>query len=428
VTFAVIGLAFALVPHGSELRMPDGDRVWLEIDIDGKPAVEGWNGFLDAWFDYFDRDGDGILNAEETARMRNAKVGLTRGTGADNPNTLSRAEWKRLCRANFAPVVWRIEPPTPDASRIDAALFRALDADRDGKLSRRELADAPRLLKYFDDDEDDALTPAEILAGSATATPVGESRPSVRLDPWFGAQPGMVARVEIGGGAKPSLRWASKGRWDVAVRAGTSPIDAGETTRFYLGLFSAAAGDKPSVAKADLEGDLGQRALLDLFDAADRDGDGKLTQAELERFLALATRGAMCQTRVTVSDRGRNLFDALDANRDGRLDLRELARAGSIDPDRLPLQVRIDIRRGTASPAFGPVRLARAKDAANKTPAPQKGDVPRWFTAMDRNGDGVVSPREFLGPPEAFRKLDANGDGVIDADEARRAESSRTPD
>jgi hypothetical protein len=40
---------------------------------------------------------------------------------------------------------------------------------------------------------------------------------------------------------------------------------------------------------------------------------------------------------------------------------------------------------------------------------------------MDRNEDGGVSPREFLGPPELFRKLDADGDGVITPEEARRA-------
>jgi hypothetical protein len=40
---------------------------------------------------------------------------------------------------------------------------------------------------------------------------------------------------------------------------------------------------------------------------------------------------------------------------------------------------------------------------------------------MDRNGDGVISPREFLGPPEVFRELDTNGDGVISPQEAARA-------
>jgi hypothetical protein len=41
---------------------------------------------------------------------------------------------------------------------------------------------------------------------------------------------------------------------------------------------------------------------------------------------------------------------------------------------------------------------------------------------MDRNGDGLVSRREFLGPAELFRKLDRDRDGVISIREAIRAD------
>src|SRR5262249_46300347 len=43
---------------------------------------------------------------------------------------------------------------------------------------------------------------------------------------------------------------------------------------------------------------------------------------------------------------------------------------------------------------------------------------PAWFRALDRNRDGIVSVREFLGPPEAFRQLDGDNDGLITAKEA----------
>ena len=53
-------------------------------------------------------------------------------------------------------------------------------------------------------------------------------------------------------------------------------------------------------------------------------------------------------------------------------------------------------------------------------PQPKRIAAPAWFVAMDRNGDGYVSPREFLGPPELFRQLDTDGDGLLSPEEASR--------
>jgi hypothetical protein len=41
---------------------------------------------------------------------------------------------------------------------------------------------------------------------------------------------------------------------------------------------------------------------------------------------------------------------------------------------------------------------------------------------MDRNRDGDVSRREFLGTDEEFRKIDTDGDGLISLQEAIAAE------
>jgi hypothetical protein len=41
---------------------------------------------------------------------------------------------------------------------------------------------------------------------------------------------------------------------------------------------------------------------------------------------------------------------------------------------------------------------------------------------MDRNGDGDVSTREFLGTAEEFKRLDLDGDGLISLEEAIKAD------
>src|SRR5262249_28497923 len=59
----------------------------------------------------------------------------------------------------------------------------------------------------------------------------------------------------------------------------------------------------------------------------------------------------------------------------------------------------------------GPQRVSTPRAAAS-------GTGPDWFRRMDRNRDGDVSRREFLGPREQFDRIDRDRDGLIDPDEA----------
>jgi Ca2+-binding EF-hand superfamily protein len=51
---------------------------------------------------------------------------------------------------------------------------------------------------------------------------------------------------------------------------------------------------------------------------------------------------------------------------------------------------------------------------------------PEWFQKMDRNRDGDLSRREFLGSAAVFDRLDTDHDGLIDRAEAEQLSSAAT--
>ena len=146
-----------------------------------------------------------------------------------------------------------------------------------------------------------------------------------------------------------------------------------------------------------------------------------LGELDQKLWVALA-----CPTRGIEFDA--TTLDLLDADHDGRLGLRELRTAwtrlapwdqgkGYVTKGMLPYQYRLTLSHGRpaqAAPAsFRPTEFLRG--------VPRRG--PLWFRKMDRNGDGDVSPREWLGSAEDFKKIDTDGDGLISVEEAEKADA-----
>jgi Ca2+-binding EF-hand superfamily protein len=327
---------------------------------------------------------------------------------------------------------------TRDDIGLDAKTFAALDADRDGKLDAKELAG---------------------FAGQA---------PDVELVVRIGKKPAGKKGVEVVASKDGSPVWVTEAKSPAARRVvrvaeakspvalrltvGTTRIDltvgassggmGGITFRVedqFKGQFKAADRDNNGyLDKAEA-----QRTpfFRNSFERMDRDGDGMLYAKEMNAYIAksselrdLARKGVLS---LGITDKGRGLFEVIDGDGDGRLSERELralpARVGKLDrggdgkvhPDEIPRRYQANFVNGPAGVSGGGggfVAVAINRGSPLRPQPAPRGEGPVWFQKMDRNRDGDVSRREFLGKSEDFRKIDVDGDGLIDPKEAERAD------
>ena len=140
---------------------------------------------------------------------------------------------------------------------------------------------------------------------------------------------------------------------------------------------------------------------------------------------------------MTTADQGRAIFGILDLDRDRRLGAREVMRTvdrvmswdgdgdGRVSADEIPYHFQVTIARSGLPGLTGEGAATPAPRSMVATRAAGPAAGPDWFQKMDRNHDGDVSRREFLGPRDQFDRLDRDKDGLIDADEARAAVAAK---
>jgi len=209
------------------------------------------------------------------------------------------------------------------------------------------------------------------------------------------------------------------------------------TQRFRSRQFSIADRDRDNQLTLNEFGGLEIDNIT--FRAVDADGNDAVSEEEFLAFVDLRALLAQCRLEMTVENETTSLFEALDINEDYRLSPREFE--GGSDPLRSldrngngKLAESELVTRYTL--AFAVIRPPEFDDLVGTAGFNQMNDEtrlpivrpvtrgPEWFRRMDRNQDGDVTWREFLGPRTAFERLDADGNGLLDSDEAELTSES----
>jgi Ca2+-binding EF-hand superfamily protein len=404
----------------------------------------------DALFNHLDRNKDGMISKDE---LGHAVTSLHRfdldGDELIDPNELepfsnpmATMTEDQTRRGKYAAVPPVIELSSGDPSfRPVRLVLKKYDigtsagaAAGDNRLSPPEFGIDPKDFASSDTDSDGALDTEELRRY------LSRVEPDLELVVKLAGSGSAATTIEASGaGSKPlppEVRVQKLSDGDIEVSIGEVSLefhaDGGEhaaenARRYYAGQFQAADTDNNKYLEKKELKDHGP--FVALFDMMDKDGDGKLYEKEVDAFVDQQSQAARSQMVLSVDDQGRAIFAIVDLNRDRHLGIREIRDAvarvstwdrngdGQIRSDEIPHHYQLSIGRGQIT-AVGQHAVFPGVMAAN---TPQTAAVgPSWFRKMDRNRDGDISRREFLGPRAAFERLDGDRDGLIDAGEATK--------
>lgn len=388
----------------------------------------------DQVFEALDADRNGSLDEDEILQA----MTLLLAKDQDDDDCITLDEFKPPEPAMMAAVavIPGRERPLAAVSNllVDGAgrlfaprLVRRYDKDRDGKLSLAESGLTPERFRALDADGDGKLS-AEELAELRRQPPDIEA--ALELEP----PAGQTAQVQVASG--PNVQTA---RPDFASFSFTDTVlEMAVRTFNPLGAAVADARQQFNGLDMDQNGYLERDELKQnvrfqrgLFELIDSDGDDKIFWPEMESYVLSRAEVAATRCDIVLHDLGHGFFEALDLNHDGRLGLREIRVAADTlhklrksnqkllranDP---PRRLHLEVIRGSFQ-LFG--KGGTGESTVPRVAVQSRSAVgPIWFQRMDRNLDGDLTWKEFLGPRHVFEELDADHDGLIDPKEAEKA-------
>jgi Ca2+-binding EF-hand superfamily protein len=443
---------------------PDAAPVFVELAGDAKPTHVD----LAHFSRYYRHSGGGALQIEWSWRQANQdplSANLNQHLDKDKDGRLSRAELLSgemalhpldvngddIISANeLAPAgpYWPLQfraateyKPVPDgfpfavheadapADKLATTIMGRYDRDKDGTLTRDEIALEKGAFDRLDSNRDGRLNATELARWCKLAPDLDliaslkkDSRQDILILPDADGKPNRLAAL-LPPTRDGVMRIPLSGNQLEVVR----DTDNTKHNKQLLSQFEKAVGKGGALDEKQIyQPPFTFVAMLRL---ADRNGDNRLSYNELAEYLDVQEKFLFRTTYLTVVDRGSSLFEFVDADHDGRLSPRELRTAwkrlspwdrgnrGSIAREQVPRQFQFILNHGRSRAA-----LPEQQTYAELPLFRDRSLGPLWFRKMDRNSDGDVSQREFLGTLEQFCRIDSDGDGLIDVTEAERAD------
>jgi len=427
-----------LSPEETKALDTDGDGKLSADEL--KQGAEATSATAEDQKKAIDKDGDGKVSAEEMAAAaasgklppkEMAKMD-TDGDGKLSPAELKKgAEDAETAAAAAAPKE-KMKKAMKGKFKSPKEAMSSMDADGDGKISKDEMAkgladqgvsprDAEKMMKDLDKDGDGKVSDEEMYAATGPPDQFSKSPGEPGYEAPAEPEETPVSLEEF----KNRLGQAYKGpqeAWDqITGRRPTMTPEQFMKQAADLGIPPGEA--KKLFGQVDLNGDgkidipewqevIGvspdevQDGFVDAFPssdealkAADADGDGQVSEAELEEVM---------QKKLGLSP---------EAAKKAAKDMMK-----KMDPD------------GTgkvSGDAFKDATKAKADDVADRI-AKQMGSAGEAMKKWDKDGDGKLTEAEFqagakeLGiAPDAAKDMwkaqDKDGDGVMDADDFGRA-------
>ena len=429
------GAAFSLAASLNRSGQPDVQKV-LDADNDGKLSKDELK-VAETRLKSRDANDNDLLESHELGGNRGNRVVFNQG-GAQVQVVVAM----NGMQLTQSPPPSHLLGPAADLTTVFKALQKKYGGEN-GEIRAGSFPLFPKLVAEFDSNKNGRLDSGE--AAGLNRTPA-----HVRLQVNVGktGEPGLSIKAvapQLGNKEAAGSKFVQEATLQlpgVTLRFSAAKNPNSELRIDYSKAAAATINryDKNKngqIEKKELPENKGNRRSLEQqFARWDANSDGTVTAEEIKADYERQQAPRRSRIAAAVGEQGPSLFQTLDVSGDNRLSLREMRTAGQhllaldkngdgqLAVEELPVRIDVTFSRGGAGAGHYVFRSTNRPGTPQKKTGGKRG--PEWFTRMDRNGDGDVTLREFLGTPEQFKKIDTNGDGFIEPKEAEAAKLPAT--